>query len=1127
MSLETAVSGPDIAALNLTFEFQRTGFPLVTTAADIRVTVLGPYSHEAVIQKSATSVAYRFVVPGFAEATFEEVEGSGSNDGFYSVSSADGTISWSLSLTASVSHTIVVRGKHDGLLGDALFTLALSVSFCDASGSEGDDTSYYYQLYQAVARGGEVGVGRACELLRQEGAHAGGAYYSGHTLLHWAASYNNLDMVKLLLSRNDVDVNALSTGGGYYTNRTPLHLAVTEGNWDVVKYLLSRDDVDVNVQDMWDGSLSSTPLHYMMDADILDAGVFDVVKKFLARDDVDVNVQDHLGRTPLYRALSKSYSYRYSSRYEDSSYEDGFDEYKNYDGYKLRFYSKEKVKHMSFYDGIDATSRADDGTAPLHFATRYFPVGFVALETYEAVLAITPINLRNSINGKTPLDYAVTPPDSAASRLWSSRVSSLRALGGVCLVETVKNCGLIMRPLHSTVVVAENHIGAALAVTATTRSDVPPVYKLIHSTANSNNFSLDSATGILTVKPGFLTEGLLVTVSIQAAAGAQSVTVERVISVSAASASPLADALPSSRLTAAAEYMGVVAALTATVERVTVSYRSGLDKTRFALATLSSGKEALSLVLPLGGENVTATAVVALSARGYALETVTVRVTVAALLPVKTLVTILPNIADISLRLSARYGGTRYEKIGGSDKLSVLDSGEISITVSRLSNFAWHRLEARADSPGVLGGERFLVSLLASPCAPGELPTSAEAANLIEAVDRGIEIGGICRMIKEGADVNVTNSTGGTPLHRAVGGEYYAAASLLIAAGADVNVQNKKGKTPLYLAVSRGYTEMVSLFLSAGAETDARDENGRTLLHLVVSLEHAEMVSLFLSAGAEEIDARDENGRTPLHLAASYETADREMVRLLLSAGANGGLADNDGTTPLDAAVEQFILSFVDRNDPNLWDSLALNELRFDIVHDIRRAGGICLVETNPECGLIMRPAHSTVTIGVNHSGAVHTVIATDSLRPSADHFDSEPDVLYYVSPRPNAATIYSLVHSNGLSLTVNSETGVLSLPADSGVLTAGHVATASIQATTDGGTQNVTVEVVIEVSAADDGNAGLFHPPDMFQNPPLQLIPPAWNQFKPPKLTRVRPPTIPKSPAILGAPPLSRFRVS
>ena len=256
-----------------------------------------------------------------------------------------------------------------------------------------------------------------------------------------------------------------------------------------------------------------------------------------------------------------------------------------------------------------------------------------------------------------------------------------------------------------------------------------------------------------------------------------------------------------------------------------------------------------------------------------------------------------------------------------------------------------------------------------------------------------------------------------------------------------------------------------------------------------------EVAKYLLSRDDINVNAQDNRRFTPLHRAAWHRNWD--MVKYLLSrddVDVNARIEYAAYITPLDVLARS-------------WYS----HMDMALLSRARARGGVCVSSTQDVCGLVMRPRYFILTINTNHSGAVHTVTATDSFRP-------------------DAATIYSLVHSNGLSLTVNSETGVLSLPADAGVLTEGIVATASIQATTEGGTQSVTVEVVIKVSAADDGNAGFFHPPDVFQNPPLQLIPPAQNQFKPPKLARARPPTIPKSPAILGAPPLpppSRFRVS
>lgn len=58
-----------------------------------------------------------------------------------------------------------------------------------------------------------------------------------------------------------------------------------------------------------------------------------------------------------------------------------------------------------------------------------------------------------------------------------------------------------------------------------------------------------------------------------------------------------------------------------------------------------------------------------------------------------------------------------------------------------------------------------------------------------------------------------------------------------------------------------------------------------------------------LEAGAN-IQARSAYGQTPLHLAVGPTVTDGllETVRVLVSAGADLGAADEDGTTPLDKA---------------------------------------------------------------------------------------------------------------------------------------------------------------------------------------------------------------------------------
>ena len=858
LSLGTAVSGPDIAVLKPVFVFQRAGFPSATAAADIQVTILGPYSHAAEIQRSAASVAHRLVVPGFADAEFE-VEGSEGGGGFYRVSS-NGMISLISSLTAGVSHATTVRGKHAGFLGDALFTLAISVSSCDADVMKetADDVATLNRKLLQAAENGSLGA--VCDLLQQGAdveARDSRRGRRGHTPLHLAAGNGHLHVVKYLLSRGDVDVNERSDNN-VDNNVTPLRVAAERNHLNVVKYLLSRDDVDVNARIMGNHSIRAlvtpTALH-----EAAAYGYLAIVKELLSRDDIDVNARNLItqngreieGYTPLSAIIE---FYHFVRR-----------DHQDVVG---------ALKHLLSRDDIDATLTDRDGQTPLHYA--------VSRGYYDAVkylLLKTPVNTRSRY-GSAPLDYAVST--NSDSPQLPAIIATLRALGGICLRRTEEDCGLVMRPFHSNVIVVENRHDAtvALAVTATTDVASPPAYQLVYSSANSGELSVDSAAGELTANRGVLTAGRLITVSIQAAAGSQSVTVERVISVAAAP--PLAGGLSDypSRLTAAAAYAGVLATLSATEEGARVSYRSGLDEGLFTLSSLPSGKAALSLVSPLGGEDVTVTAVVELDKRGYAPATVTAVVMIEALLPAQTFVTVFSNGADIDIRLSAMHGGTRYEKVGGSDALSVSDAGEISATAPLLSTFFnRYHLEARADSPGILGGERFSVSLLAASCAPGALPTAEEAGNLLDAVDRGIEVDGICRLILAGADVNARNPNNGTPLHRAVLHNYHAAASLLIEAGADVDAQNNKGKTPLHLAAPSKRVEMAALLASGGANVGAADINGDTPLYLAV-------------------------GQYLFGLKRSINRKTTEIIAILLGAGADPTVANNANATPFALPLE-------------------------------------------------------------------------------------------------------------------------------------------------------------------------------------------------------------------------------
>jgi hypothetical protein len=87
--------------------------------------------------------------------------------------------------------------------------------------------------------------------------------------------------------------------------------------------------------------------------------------------------------------------------------------------------------------------------------------------------------------------------------------------------------------------------------------------------------------------------------------------------------------------------------------------------------------------------------------------------------------------------------------------------------------------------------------------------------------------GSVVRLLVEaGADVNMRDAGGNTPLH---GDLDESAARALIDLGANVNAQNKRGETPLMWTSSEAVAEIL---LNAGADVSIRSSAGKTALDL-------------------------------------------------------------------------------------------------------------------------------------------------------------------------------------------------------------------------------------------------------------------------------------------------------
>ncbi len=153
----------------------------------------------------------------------------------------------------------------------------------------------------------------------------------------------------------------------------------------------------------------------------------------------------------------------------------------------------------------------------------------------------------------------------------------------------------------------------------------------------------------------------------------------------------------------------------------------------------------------------------------------------------------------------------------------------------------------------------------------------------------------------------------------------------LIAAGEDVDRQEDDDTTPLFVAVERGNLEMVRLLLDFGAKVNARDEEKQTPLMRLDEDTPVALVELLLRSGAK-VNRVADDGDTALIRAADGDVAP-EVLKALIDAGAELDVQNDEGRTALMNAANSGILENVrllilagadvnlrDNEGDNAWD---------------------------------------------------------------------------------------------------------------------------------------------------------------------------------------------------------------
>jgi uncharacterized protein len=175
----------------------------------------------------------------------------------------------------------------------------------------------------------------------------------------------------------------------------------------------------------------------------------------------------------------------------------------------------------------------------------------------------------------------------------------------------------------------------------------------------------------------------------------------------------------------------------------------------------------------------------------------------------------------------------------------------------------------------------FFVAVAAVPvCAQ---PQKGSLATLIQEGNRKAALA----QIRAGADVNEAQPDGTRPIQWAVYKVDYELLDALIAKKAKVDVSNEFGSTPLAEAAKLADARMVKSLLDAGARPDNPNQDGETALMLAIKTGALPVVEMLIKAGAN-VNARETfHNQTALMWAAAAPKNAGEMVKLLLSKGAD------------------------------------------------------------------------------------------------------------------------------------------------------------------------------------------------------------------------------------------------
>jgi ankyrin repeat protein len=131
------------------------------------------------------------------------------------------------------------------------------------------------------------------------------------------------------------------------------------------------------------------------------------------------------------------------------------------------------------------------------------------------------------------------------------------------------------------------------------------------------------------------------------------------------------------------------------------------------------------------------------------------------------------------------------------------------------------------------------------------------------------------QLLKQGANVNASDSSGFTALHRASSKNQVKTVKLLLANGAVINAKNDKGETPVFLAAETGGLETVEYLVAKGADTSILSSNKTSPLAVAISNQRNKVAMLLAE---QDLDAVSLHTAAMLSIQKSLQNVSLKLI---------------------------------------------------------------------------------------------------------------------------------------------------------------------------------------------------------------------------------------------------------